>query len=99
MWFYVQNNERRGPVDEAAAAALIQSGIIMRPTLVWKEGMPNWVAAEQTELYEHLRVTPPAVQPPARPAPGNSMAATYTPASLYKLWLWFAGCWASACRC
>ena len=89
MWFYVQGSQRQGPVDAAAMAALIQSGVIAQQTLVWKEGMPNWVAAGQTELFEHLRPATLAVQPSVRPTPYGT-AVTYTPASMHKLWLWFA---------
>lgn len=92
MWYYVQNQQRQGPVDQAAVAGLIQSGAITRQTLVWKEGMANWIAAEQTELYEQLRVAPPAVQPPPAPTPASYQAApaNYTTESIRTLWLWFA---------
>jgi hypothetical protein len=90
MWYYVQNGQRQGPAEQAAVAGLIQSGAITRQTLVWKEGMANWVAAEQTELYEQLRAAPPAVQPPQVPAPYQPAVATYTTESMNTLWLWFA---------
>ncbi|MCX7009650.1 MAG: DUF4339 domain-containing protein [Kiritimatiellaeota bacterium] len=90
MWYYVQNNQRQGPVDNTAVATLIQSGAITRQTLVWKEGMANWVAADQTELHEHLRSAPPTVQPPMVPAPYGVAVATYTTESMRMLWLWYA---------
>ncbi len=92
MWYYVQGNQRQGPVDPAAVAGLIQGGALTRQTLVWKEGMANWVPAEQTELYEQLRTAPPAVQPPPAPVPVayRPAAATYPIEAMRTSWLWFA---------
>lgn len=42
MWYYAVGSERHGPVDDAGLRA---SGAITRDTLVWRAGMPNWVAA------------------------------------------------------
>jgi hypothetical protein len=41
-WFYVETNERRGPVTEAALREILGSGRITPDTLVWKQGMANW---------------------------------------------------------
>ena len=40
-WYYVVENERRGPTDLAG----LKSGGVGRDTLVWKSGMAGWVAA------------------------------------------------------
>ena len=42
-WFYVKAGEQQGPVDEAALAELRSSGAIADNTLVWKEGMGDWI--------------------------------------------------------
>ncbi len=41
-WYYAEDTQRMGPVDEDAFDALIASGKIKSDTLVWQEGMPNW---------------------------------------------------------
>jgi len=41
-WYYVSNNERKGPIEEADFQQLIQQGIITPTTLVWREGMAEW---------------------------------------------------------
>lgn len=42
-WYYAEANERRGPVDDEAFDGLVRTGTIKPDTLVWREGMPNWV--------------------------------------------------------
>ena len=46
-WYYAENNERRGPVEEAAFQALVTAGTITPDTLVWREGFANWIPYSQ----------------------------------------------------
>lgn len=49
-----------GPFDLAALSAHIKSGKITRKSLVWKAGMPNWVAADTVpELQPLFADVPP----------------------------------------
>jgi uncharacterized RDD family membrane protein YckC len=48
-WYYSENNQRIGPVDDTAFRALVAEGKISADTLVWREGMPNWVPYAQSE--------------------------------------------------
>lgn len=41
-WFYVENGQQAGPVEEDQLPALVQSGKVNRDTLVWHEGMAAW---------------------------------------------------------
>jgi uncharacterized RDD family membrane protein YckC len=41
-WFYVEQDQRKGPVSEADLAELARIGKINSSTLVWKEGWPEW---------------------------------------------------------
>lgn len=47
-WYYAHNGQQQGPVEEATLTQLVNSGTITRETLVWKEGMPNWLPYGQT---------------------------------------------------
>ena len=47
-WYYAENNERRGPIEDAAFQSLVASGTIKPDTLVWKEGLPEWIPYRQT---------------------------------------------------
>ncbi|HEY5704620.1 MAG TPA: DUF4339 domain-containing protein, partial [Terrimicrobiaceae bacterium] len=42
-WYYVKDNAQAGPIDEVALGELARSGTITSETLVWKQGMANWV--------------------------------------------------------
>jgi len=44
-WYYVENNERVGPVQEIEFIKLIEQSVIDRETYVWKKGFDNWIQA------------------------------------------------------
>lgn len=41
-WYYSQGSTQCGPVSEDEFGRLIQTGVVTRDTLVWKQGMPEW---------------------------------------------------------
>jgi uncharacterized RDD family membrane protein YckC len=48
-WYYVDQGQQAGPVDDAQLEELRRSGKIQSDTLVWREGMANWVAYNQAK--------------------------------------------------
>jgi len=48
-WFYAADGQQRGPVSESEFKTLLQSGLITPDTLVWREGMANWVPFREVE--------------------------------------------------
>jgi len=43
-WFYAdKHNQQQGPVDESTLVAAYQRGDVLITTLVWREGLPNWI--------------------------------------------------------
>jgi TM2 domain-containing membrane protein YozV len=62
MWYYEQNGNRIGPVDEATMRSLIANRTISIDTLVWTNGMANWTPLQQTQLAAGLPVPPPMSQ-------------------------------------
>ena len=60
MWYYEQNGNRIGPVDEATMRSLIANRTVSIDTLVWTTGMANWTPLQQTQLAAGLPVPPPA---------------------------------------
>jgi hypothetical protein len=59
-WFYEENGQRKGAVDEAGLVELIKSGKVTYGTSVWKKGFPNWLKIENTDLKAHLEeIAPP----------------------------------------
>jgi TM2 domain-containing membrane protein YozV len=76
MWYYEQNGNRIGPVDEATMRQLIANRTISIDTLVWTNGMANWTPLQQTQLAAGLPVPPPTpysapAAPQYHPAPAN----------------------------
>jgi hypothetical protein len=51
MWYYSFNSSPTGPVDAEALKALFRSGKVTLKTLVWQEGMDDWVKFEETTVY------------------------------------------------
>jgi TM2 domain-containing membrane protein YozV len=72
MWYYEQNGNRIGPVDEAIMRGLIANRTISIDTLVWTNGMANWTPLQQTQLAAGLPVPPPSLHP--LPQANNSNA-------------------------
>ena len=58
-WYYAENNERRGPIEDAAFDSLVSSGSVRPETLVWREGMTNWLPLSASGYH----------RPGASPAP------------------------------
>jgi len=44
-WFYEAGGERRGPLDREALQGMLAGGTIRSTTLVWREGLPDWMPA------------------------------------------------------
>ena len=64
-WYYMQDQERIGPVDDAQFANLIAQGVIASQTWVWRAGMKDWkaysdVAAEITAPQTGTDTTSPS---------------------------------------
>ena len=55
-WHYVEGSEQRGPVTDTDLEALAQSGKVGPDTLVWREGMAEWLPYGQVK-------SPPAAAP------------------------------------
>ncbi|MQU41155.1 DUF4339 domain-containing protein [Pseudomonas helleri] len=58
-WFYEEHGSRVGPVAEEEIKGLLRSGKIGYGALVWREGAPDWVSVEKSELKGELSATPP----------------------------------------
>ncbi len=56
-WYYAEDGQQRGPVSEAELAALVQNGKVTANTLVWQQGMANWLPYGQIKPIS----LPPAI--------------------------------------
>lgn len=50
LWYYVNGTEQAGPVSETDLRAWLATNALARETLVWSEGMAEWVLASATAL-------------------------------------------------
>ena len=42
IYYYMEAQERKGPLDEAAFNSLVNDGVVTTETLVWYQGAPDW---------------------------------------------------------
>lgn len=49
-WYYVENNDSKGPFSESDMKGFIDSGILTGNSFVWKTGMQDWQRLKNTEL-------------------------------------------------
>ena len=47
QWYYVEKQDRKGPVSTSTMKKLVGQGVITEQTLVWKEGMDDWEPASK----------------------------------------------------
>jgi hypothetical protein len=98
MWHYQKDNAPTGPIDFSEVEDLIGKNQIIRSTKVWKEGMPDWLPAFETELQSIFpqNVPPPVAPPSVSPSPltYQSASAQVIPADdVKRLESWFLTCW------
>jgi uncharacterized RDD family membrane protein YckC len=68
-WYYVDQGQQAGPVDDAKLDELFRNAVIQPDTLVWCEGMANWMP------YSQARNPAGAAPAPAAPPPAAYAAA------------------------
>ena len=73
-WYYSNNEGQQGPVSEDQLRAMISSGAVLPGGLIWKEGMPDWVAWET--VPELSASAAPGAAAAAVPAPTYQAAAS-----------------------
>lgn len=59
-WYYALNGQQTGPVSENEILLLVEKGTIPQNAQVWTQGMPNWVALNQSSLKTKISVRPSA---------------------------------------
>jgi hypothetical protein len=89
MWYYTQNNQQVGPVDEAKIKELIASGAITASTLVWTAGMATWQPITQTPLSGMFGNLPPA-PPPVYNAPAVVVDPRVQKINNLFMWFWIS---------
>lgn len=78
QWLFVSSSGQQFTAHEPDVAALVQSGQITAPTLMWREGMPQWMPAASVfpSLFTtSATTTQPMVSGPVAPGGGDTAAA------------------------
>ncbi len=58
-WYYVENNDRVGPIEESELVELIQNGSLVDESYIWRKGFDNWMPLiEVEELQSCLSAGP-----------------------------------------
>ena len=85
-WHYSRGNEQHGPVSSAQLKQMAAGGQLLPTDLIWKDGMPGWLAAgkikglfEGTAAPAPARVTQPAPSTAPPPAASTSESASPQP--------------------
>ena len=81
-WYYMDGVRQIGPVTDDVIISLIRSGAVRRPTPVWREGLPNWAEAGQTELTPHFVE---CVNPGSPPCKATAVPVDGTPPDAYAV--------------
>jgi hypothetical protein len=64
QFFVAVNGAQTGPYTEQVMAQMIQQGSLQRETMIWKNGMAAWAAADQVaEISKLFAAAPPPLPP------------------------------------
>jgi hypothetical protein len=63
-WYYLVGHEQKGPFEEWDLAATFSAGELPPGTLVWKEGLENWIPASSVPA---LTAAPASAEPEPEP--------------------------------
>lgn len=78
-WFYGKDNAQHGPVNELEVRTLLSTGKIDEETLIWREGMADWLPVSQVpEFSSSTNLAESADGSPYSAPQSNPGAAPYT---------------------
>jgi hypothetical protein len=77
QWYYGSSAGQSGPVEEHELRALIASGGVGPETLVWRDGMKDWLPLQSVPELRGDAVSP--YQSPMAPGPGAYVPGYYQP--------------------
>ncbi|MBK1854154.1 DUF4339 domain-containing protein [Verrucomicrobiaceae bacterium 5K15] len=65
-WFYGKDNTQHGPVSDLEIRTLISSGEVQPETIIWREGMADWLPLKDVQEFQSVVAT----SADGTPAPG-----------------------------
>ncbi|MCS5644073.1 MAG: DUF4339 domain-containing protein [Dehalococcoidia bacterium] len=94
-WYYTRDGHQVGPISESEIPYLINSGVVVASTLVWREGMTDWLPANQSTLSNLVSASTPPPLPAGVPR-STPIADIEEINSLFKKW-WIHLAWGAPC--
>lgn len=55
-WYYVENKDRVGPIEEEELVNLVKNGSLFEESYVWKKGLENWTKIKEVSELEYVFV-------------------------------------------
>ena len=79
-WYYAKDNQQQGPVPLQVMLDMARGGQLRPTDLVWRQGMPNWLAAGLVAELQLPQQQPlPAAGHPYAAMPPSPYAPPYAP--------------------
>jgi len=67
-WYYVEGNDRVGPIDEYALEKLISTGALNESSYIWKKGYESWLKlGDINELQKYTKLSEESEMPEMAP--------------------------------
>lgn len=79
QWFWEQDGQQAGPASEAELRAKFESGELDGNTLVWHEGLSDWVTASSVGIAKGESSPPPVPSPSGSAATGGHLVPVIDP--------------------
>lgn len=80
-WYYQNEGSSVGPIEEDALVELCKSGTVNAATMVWRQGLSEWMPIASSDFTHKTLLSPPPITQ-AAPAPqAPAMIQPYPPAS------------------
>jgi hypothetical protein len=68
LYFVAVNGQQTGPYPPATLQAMAGQGSLTADSMIWAQGMPSWMPANQIPELAAVFATPPPLPPPPPPA-------------------------------
>jgi len=72
VWYYAEGDRQRGPISDEEFQELVNNGRIRDETLIWTDGMENWVSLDNAMKAGLTPQVSPAILPGANAGAGST---------------------------
>ncbi len=76
-WYYVENNDRVGPVSQDEMFSYFKNGKLNSESYIWTAGFENWVKADEVDAFKSLFLSKAPEIPGMPPVIDDPIYVTY----------------------